>query len=170
MSRTRLIMVACFCAAFAAGVVAGVAGRRFAARAHRRSWLEQELGLNPEQREQMRQIWSGVVSASWQQQRERRETLQKERDEAIAALLNKEQKARYEEVMQTYTRKTAALETERRKAFDEAMERTRKILTESQRKKYDGLLKQRAGPYQRHGGPRGGPRDVSGAAPPHGGE
>ena len=67
--------------------------------------------------------------------------LQKEREDAVKALLTQEQAARYEEVRQEYARKSAALSQERRKVFQEAVERTKLLLTESQRKKYDELLR-----------------------------
>ena len=165
MTKTKVIMLACFCAAFGAGVAVGVAGTRLAAEPGRRSWLGHELNLTPQQREQMRQIWSGVMSASWQKQHEERQALDRERDEAIRGLLTEEQKARYDEVMRKHAEKSAALEEARRKPFEEAVERTRQILTESQRKKYEELLQERGG---RHpgGSPPGRPATGKETQPP----
>jgi hypothetical protein len=47
--------------------------------------------------------------------------------------------------MRKYSEKLAALEEGRKKAFEDAVERTKQILTESQRKKYEELLQERAG-------------------------
>ena len=170
MTRTRLIVLGCFVAALAAGIAVGVAAGRFARRPRHASWLERRLDLTPDQREQMRQIWSGVMRRSGRQQREQREALRRERDEAVQALLTEEQKKQYEEAMQTYARKSEALAAERRKAFDEAVERTKQILTEPQREKYEELLKQRAGWSRRRGHPgRGGGGPEAPPPPPHGG-
>ena len=153
MTKTKLILLICFCAAFGAGVAAGVALMRSAPPAPHESWLAHELDLTPEQREQMHQIWSQVIGSQGPPPREQRQALQKERDEAVRGLLNEGQKAKYEEVMKKYAEKIAALEETRKKAFDEAVERTKKILTESQRKKYEELLKSHAGHHMGFGPP-----------------
>jgi len=166
MTRTKLILFACFCAVFAAGAAAGIAVGHVATRPRPGSWLGHELNLTAEQREQMRQIWSSAMKGSPQQDRERREALRKERDDAVKALLTDEQKAHYEKVMQTYSQQTAAMEAERRKAFEEAVERTKQILTESQRKKYEQMLQERGGRHPGGGPPGGGPPGVAGPGRP----
>ena len=143
MSKTRLIVFVCFCAAFAAGVAVGVALMRAGAKPRRRSWLGRELNLTPKQKGRMREIWSEVMGSTRRQPREPRRKIREERDAAIQGLLTEEQKAQYEEVMQRYAQSSAALDEARRKAFEEAMERTKEILTDSQRKKYEELLKRR---------------------------
>ncbi len=165
MSKSKLILIACFCAALLAGVAAGVALRCAFGPPPRPPSLEEQLRLTEAQREQMRQIWSGVMRGPGPD-RGRREELQKERDAAVAALLDENQKTKYEEVMKAFSDKIAALETEHRSAVEEAVKRTREILTPQQRAKYDELLKQRAGPH----GPRGRPGGPGGeGAPPPGG-
>ena len=166
MTKTKLMVLACFFVAFGVGVVAcffvafgagvavGVAFTRLTAGPQHGSWLEHELSLTPAQREQMHKIWSQVISLSAPQEHEQRQALQKERDEAIRGLLSNGQKAKYEEVMQKYTQKLAALEDGRKKAFEEAVERTKQILTDSQRTKYLQLLQERSGRHPSHG-----PRD-----------
>ena len=145
MTKTLLILIACFCIALAAGVAVGVAVDRFAGRPHRGSRLESNLKLSKEQREQMRATWAGAIRKEREtrrKEREGREKLQKEREQAVQELLTKEQKVKYQEVMQKYEKAIAALAAERRAPFDEAVENTRKILTEEQRKKYEELMKQ----------------------------
>jgi len=143
MTKTRLIVFVCFCAAFAAGVAVGVALTRAGTKPRRRSWLGRELNLTAEQKGRMREIWSEEMGTSRPKQGEQRRKIREERDEAIRGLLTEDQKAQYEEVMQRYARSSAALDEARRKAFEEAMERTKEILTDSQRKKYEELLKRR---------------------------
>ena len=162
MTRARPIVILCFCVAFAAGIAAGVAYTRSRGRPPRGSRLAHELGLTPEQKEQMHQIWSGAMGSLRQKRREQRGTLRDERDKAIRDLLNEEQEAKYDAVLKAYDDKMSALSDQRRKAFDEAVDRTKRILTAPQRKKYEEMLKERAegrrgmGPPWR--GPRGTPR------------
>ncbi|MFH0965937.1 MAG: Spy/CpxP family protein refolding chaperone [Planctomycetota bacterium] len=169
MTKTKLMVLACFLAAFAAGAAAGVAWTRHSMRPPHGSWIEHALDLTPQQREQMRAIWSSMMSVSPQQRREQRLALQKERDAAVRALLDDEQGAKYDEVMKTYAEKLAAMDEAARKAFEEATQRTKEILTESQRKKYEELLLQGPG-RRRHRGPEGMGRPDWNDRPPEGGE
>ena len=57
-----------------------------------RSWITRELDLTAEQREQMREIWSGVMGASRQQQRDRRRAIREERDQAMQNLFSEDRK------------------------------------------------------------------------------
>ena len=162
MTKARVMMLACFLVAFAAGTALGLLVGRPALAPHSRSRLSRELDLTPQQREQMRQIWSDVMRSAPQDEYERRQALRTQRDEAIQALLAEEQKPRYEEVMQEYSRKVDELAQERQELFQKATERTKEILTESQRKKYEELLEKARGPRSRPGGrpthrPRRGP-------------
>jgi len=160
MTRTRLIVLLCFVAAFVAGLAAGVVlGRAAPPRRSRRTWLDRELNLTPRQKEQMGEIWSRVISgAAHQQFRDRRRALEGEREQAIRGLLSDEQRQKYEEVIKDYEEKLAALDAERRKLFEDAVERTKQILTEPQRRKYEAILEARAGPRWRRGPPHGGGR------------
>ncbi len=167
MSKTKLILIVCFCAALAAGLAAGVALRRAFGPPPRPPTLEERLNLTPQQRDQMRQIWSGVMRGPGQQ-RGRHEELLRERDAAVVALLDADQKARYDELMKVYADKFAALEAERRNSVEEAVRRTREILTPQQRAKYDELLNERGGPRGPRGRP-GGPGGEGAPPPPPGG-
>jgi len=172
MTRTKLILIACFCAAFVAGGAAGIAWSRAAAHRHlpppRPAGPLDSLKLTDQQREQMREIWFGVMGQP-RQQPGRREAIQKEREAAIVTLLTDEQKTKYDELMKGFAEKQAALEAERKAALDEAVRRTKEILTPEQRVKYEEMLsKQRAGPRGRRGGPEG-PGGASGHGGPRGG-
>ena len=170
MTKTKVMVFGCSCVVFAAGLAGGITLDRVKSRPRRRSWIGNELDLTPAQREQMHKTWSGVLSASRMQLREQKEALRKERDQLVRALLTEEQLAQYAEVMEAYEQKTAALAAERRKAFEEAVERTRQILTERQREKYEELLKQRGGWNRRHGRPGMGAPGPGPKAPPHSGD
>ena len=89
--------------AFAAGVSMGLFLSRpgHAAPPGRQSYLESELKLTPEQRDQMRKIWSEATGAtSRQQQAERRAQLAAELDKKIATILPPDRLAEYQAAQQ----------------------------------------------------------------------
>ena len=140
MSKAKAMLCVSFVLAFAAGICAGLLfGRSRSVRA-RGSVLLRELDLTPKQQEQMRAIWSEVTRASADRQLEDRDALRKKRDDAVKALLTSEQLRAYEQLMEEYTRELHALSQERRRRFDEAVEKTKLILTEPQRQKYMEML------------------------------
>jgi len=159
VTKTRIIVLLSFVVVFAAGAAVGLLLSRSALPRHPRSWLASELGLTPEQREQMRQIWSRPDQGSpMRSHLERRRAIRKWRDEAVRALLSEEQKGRYDEIVREYEQQLAKLSEERRKAFQQRLERTKAILTDSQRRKYEELLEKGRGPGGRPGaGPPRGP-------------
>lgn len=172
MTRVRLIVAACFCVAFAAGIAAGVAFVRAAADATPsediitddpqdprepperparapHSWLARELALTPEQFEQMRGIWEDALSHSRRAGREERRALREEREAKLMELLTEEQRQKYEDLNRWYEESTEALEAERRKRFEEAVEQTKAILDEEQRAKYEKIMQERGGRRRR---------------------
>ena len=153
MVRTKVILVLCFAAAFAAGGTAGyVVKSTTDVRPHGYSRLMEELRLSDRQREQMREIWASIEPNA-SQQREQRRLAAEERDKEIAALMTPEQQPKYEQIRQDYDRKIAELSSQRKLAFDRAVERTkREVLTPEQAQKYEEILKK-----QREGESGGGP-------------
>jgi Spy/CpxP family protein refolding chaperone len=154
MTRTKLLLIVCFLAAFAAGGAAGLVVRKDAQERPRGhdSWLREQLKLSPEQQEQMSKIWSGMDANSHRYSDQRR-ALAEDRDKALAALMTSDQKPKYEQILQEYDRKVAELAAERKLAFDQAVEKTKGILTTpEQKQQYDEILKR-----QRERGPGGGP-------------
>ena len=169
MTKARVIVLACFCAAFVAGAAVGMAWTPFARTGPHGSRIVQKLDLTREQREKMRDIWSEVMGALREQRREQRRAIREEREESIRALLSEEQKLKYEEVIRTYEEKTAGLDEARRKAFEDAVERTKQILTEDQRKKYEEMMKERSVRWGRGPRPGGRSRGGHGETPSEGG-
>jgi len=141
MTKIKAILIVSFLVTFAAGGAAGLLVASLHHGPHGPSWLAAELDLTGAQREQMDKIWSEVMGAMGRQRFEQSRALRQERDQAIAALMT-----------------------------DEAIKRTKEILTPEQAAKYDALMaKQRErgfGPP--HGGRRGRPTEEQGA--PRGGE
>ena len=134
--------------ALAAGVVAGTLVSRLPATAvvaRDTSPLSAELQLTDGQRDQMRQLWEGVRQTAHQCQLDAQQ-LQKQRDDAVFAMLNDEQKAKYLKVNTECFGKIAALNAKREAAFTEAVSKTKGILNDTQRRKYEELIKSRLGP------------------------
>jgi Spy/CpxP family protein refolding chaperone len=142
---TRLIVMVCFMAAFAAGLTVGIKESRTPedakeSRSRRCGGLSSELNLSSEQREQMRQIWSEMARRGGREREERRRELWREKDQAIAELIRPEDRPRYDEVVQNYSEKMRSLEREWRTSFETAVEQTRQILSREQREKYEKIL------------------------------
>jgi Spy/CpxP family protein refolding chaperone len=147
--KAKLVVSIGFAIAFAAGLVVGLWMRQpaiasVAQSKDDRSWLARELNLDAAKGEEVKRIWSEAMKSSSREQDEaRRRALRKERDDAIAAMIRPDDKTAYETVMHVYNDRNNEISRERAAAFDDAVERTKAILTPEQRAKYDELLKKR---------------------------
>ena len=164
---TKLVVTIGFIVSFLAGVMVGISAQRRSMMAtdsatvpstrpsHRGGWMAAELNLTPQQEEQMKQIWSDAARGGGRGEHEdRRRQFRRERDEAIAQLIRPEDKSRYDEVMKNYSAQTDAMDAEMRKNFEDAVRRTKELLTPEQRTKYEDMLKRRSRDYGRDGGGR----------------
>ena len=141
MTKTKVILFASFLLAFAAGTSVGVLITGRGGPPRHRSWLTAELNLSPEQREEMGKIWREAMGSGFRQQAEQRAAMAQQRDQAILSLLSETQRARYEAIQQEHADKMEELSRGRKRAFEEAVERTKRILTPEQVQKYDELMK-----------------------------
>lgn len=160
MNRARLTIVVVFVTAFAAGVGVGLAVRRPPPPAglpgRGPSWMATELGLTAAQHEEMIKIWAGVGRSSWHEEGEKRQALQRQRDEAIRKLLPAESQEEFDRVHAAYARQVAEMADQRRQRFDSAVTRSKAILAPEQRTKYEAILSRRAeGRDGRRPGPGG---------------
>lgn len=159
MNRITLALVAAFAVAFAAGgsvgMLVGPPGPDRIDRPRRGFELAEELGLSPEQREEMRRIWSDVMGRNWRQLHERRYALYRVRNEKIEALLTDEQREKYHQVLADHDRRMRQIEEERQRLIQQAVTRTKAILTPDQVQKYEEMRTRRAS----RRGPGGRPRD-----------
>jgi len=165
MTKTSVMLFTLFVVAFAAGVSSALVAREWKApeKQHGSSWISNELGLDSAQREEMIKIWSGVGRGNWQEEGDRRRALQKQRDEAVRALVPEEKQAELTQIYEAYSKQTAELSEQRRKSFDAAVEKTKAILTPEQRSKYEEILARRAEGRRGPGGPGdGSPRTFGG--------
>lgn len=149
--RSRSIFLLAFLTAFGAGLSVGLLWQRSSSaekppppqQPPQDGWLS-ELNLTPDQREKIKAIWTDAMkTGNWQQQREKREAAQAERDEALQALMSAGQKPKYEEILAAYQKKVDELNAESKKSRDAAYEKTKTLLSETQRVQYDELRKKR---------------------------
>jgi len=157
MTKAKVLLTVAFVVAFAAGAAVGLLMSSPGHRPRGPSWLTAELGLTDQQREQMHEIWSEVMRAGGSDRWERRRALAQHRDEAVTALLTEAQREQYDSILRDYGAKMDELDQERKQAFEQAVERTKQILTPEQAKKYDELFEERRkrGPGDRRGPPWG---------------
>jgi Spy/CpxP family protein refolding chaperone len=168
---TKLTVLLGFVVAFSAGLLTGLNSRpqapvnsvpsttypsNFQGRRgdrDRDGFLARELGLTPEQRDQMKEIWSSVATRGRREQDELRRQYRDERDEAIAALIHTTDLQAYDAILKQHQAKLAAMDQEFSSAWEAAVERTKGILTPEQRTKYEEFVKRN---QRWEGGPRGG--------------
>jgi Spy/CpxP family protein refolding chaperone len=160
----KLIVILGFLLSFAAGMVIGTRTHGLLDRSDatttkppttapsdrrtRGGWLSQELGLSAEQRAQLDKIWSATASRAGSDHEDRRREYRRERDTAIADLVPTARLGEYDQIINTYQDRVAALEAETREAYQQAVEQTRQILTPEQRTRYEDILKKHKwGPY-----------------------
>jgi len=164
-SRSKLTLVTTFTLALGAGLVVGIAAAKRGAAAslltkpgtpqttHSRSTAA-DLNLTAQQQEQVKGIWASVTQGPVKTLAEKRKSLQKERDDAVNRLFTSEQKVEYDRIQAEYASKSEKLNKDRQQHFDAAVEQVKRILNDTQRQKYEQMLKERGG-HGRHvlGGP-----------------
>lgn len=155
MSKQIVLSVILFVVALGSGIVIGI----YLPHARHgppmsESILATELQLTQDQRDKMREIWSdaGLHRDGFDKRRQ----MQKERDDSVIALLTPEQRKSYDQIQERYSQQTAEMAKEREAIFQKAIERTKAILSDKQRAKYEELL--RNGSLGPPGGPPGGRR------------
>ena len=146
--RSRVIFATAFILALIAGAAAGVLATRFAgsqsgAGVSTIPTLE-DLQLTSDQRDHIQKIWEGVKNAS-DESYQQATTLQQQLEKKTLDLLNPEQQERYAKIYQEYQKRFLSLQSDRDKAVKKAVEDTKTLLSDSQRQKYDVILKNRLG-------------------------
>jgi hypothetical protein len=120
-------------------------------------WLTAVLKLSPDQQDKMKEIWSATAHEGRREREERRQALKKTRDESVTKLMaDSGRKADFDQIDDTFKKGLAELDAEWRANFQAAVEKTKAILTDDQRTKYEEILKRHAaGPNGTQPGPRG---------------
>ncbi len=157
-NKTKTLLLLAFVIALGAGAAAGVVLSRMPkgnnhplpiVPGNERSTLAEELQLSPQQSDQMRSIWENVRDKA-HDCFEEAQNIQKGRDEALMGLLNDEQKAKFEKISKEYADRFTAMTARREAMFQEAVEKTKKILNPEQTAKYDEILRKRVGGDHHH--------------------
>jgi hypothetical protein len=134
-----------------------------------RPWFD-ELGLSTDQHQQIDLIWSETRQQIQKLREVSRHDLDRQRDQEVLKLLSDEQRAAYQKINDDYHAKRQALDKQRDALIGDANTRTRALLDDSQKKKWDILSKQM---HEMHGrrGPGGSSTQRSMPPPPaNGGE
>jgi len=150
---SRFLFALSFALALAAGVAAGVMVARFAG-----SFAStpppsgtpatptlDDLQLTDAQRTQIQKIWEGVKEKSDQSYQEANQ-LQRQFDDRVQKLLTPEQLKQYSQFHDEYQKRFFKLQSDRDAAVKKAIEQTKTLLSDDQRRKYDVILKSRLGP------------------------
>lgn len=137
MTSLKLAIVIGFSLMFAAGLTIGRSHQPALSPRTNRSWLSSQLNLTPSQEQQMRQIWSEAATAQ-ADNRQYRE-LDRQRSESIRALLTPEQRSQLDQINRDHDAQVAALNAQRDHIVQEANAKTREILDDQQRLKFDEI-------------------------------
>jgi hypothetical protein len=166
-SGNRLILFATFVLVLVAGIVLGrLWGRlpeRRAPSGASPSWLADQLDLSHDQRQKMDAIWADTRKELGQTMKERHD-LEKQRDDAIVALLTPAQKAQYDRILQNFRDKRENLDRKRGAMIHDAETRSRALLNDQQARTWDEVnqrWRQRRQHGGRHGSPQGATRPAS---------
>jgi hypothetical protein len=149
MMHSNLVLASTAVLVLAAGLSVGRLTARLpldrpllgAGSADQRSWLADQLGLRPDQRQQMDAIWK----QTWPQMEktfEARRDLDKQRDQAIQALLDPQQRIAYQKTLDEFRARREDLFKQRNQLMQDANAQSRALLDEDQQKVWDVLTKQ----------------------------
>jgi hypothetical protein len=146
--KASVVLILAYILALAAGTTSGLLAERL----HGRSGgppagpLAVQLQLSADQSEQIRDVWENVsqtVDSCFQQA----QAVQQQRDQALYNQLTDEQKARFAIIDQAYAKQFAALMAQRQQAFRDGMARTEAMLNDTQRAKYEQIVRDRLGDF-----------------------
>jgi len=151
MKRSRQVFLIAAVLVLGAGVVLGRLSAHIAVdvppppppagpQGHPPSWLQDQLGLSTEQRQQMDALWA-EVKQQMTADRDRRHEFDRERDEAIQNMLSNQQKLVYQAILDEYHTKRQQMENARDSLIKSAEDRSRALLSDSQKVRWDQLAK-----------------------------
>jgi Spy/CpxP family protein refolding chaperone len=120
------------------------------------SWLADQLKLTPEQRQQMDALWADT-KAKRDLNLERRRQLDQQRNQAIADLLGPEQWQAYGRLIDDFHERATEIDKERMNLIHDANDRSRALLNDEQKKKWDQMRQPHHGDHDHDGGGGGGP-------------
>jgi hypothetical protein len=160
MRRLKTVLISTMILMFCAGAVldriwARMPVDHFGPPGHGPPWMGQ-LNLTSDQQQDIQQIWKDTrqkIGNTF----DRRHVLDKQRDQDVLEFLNQlspAQRAAFEKIQGDYHAQRAALDQERQKIIDDANARSRSLLSDEQKEKWDTLTKQMHD-HDHHGPPFG---------------
>ena len=138
MNRIKIILASLFVLTLASGLVAGLLVAKLPATnavTAQRSALAETLQLNEKQESQVKAVWE-EIGMNVDECYTRVQRMQMKRDERIFALLTDDQKLEYNKIQKETGTALADLKKDRDRMFVEAVEKTKSILNDVQKKKY----------------------------------
>ena len=125
--------------------------------------LGRELNLTSEQEQRMKEIWE-TTRGEMDEHMGRRQQVERDWEAAVQGMFTAEQKTQFVELRQQHQSRLAAVDGEFESIFRRAEDKTRQILNEEQRKRFEDILVERrpGGP----GGPGGPGHGPPGRGPP----
>jgi Spy/CpxP family protein refolding chaperone len=147
MNRVRLLFIFGFVLSLCAGVVVGMVVRTVPP-VHLRTGFGPDLGLSPEQEEQMRAIWAPVRESD-RGRGDRRKGISKERDDAVSQLIPSDRRSDYEKILQEHTSKLADMGREHERLVQDAEAKMKNMLTATQWTQFEEMKRER---FERRGG------------------
>lgn len=155
MQNAKFVIIAVFTLTLCSGVVAGMLVSRIPsnnpsgisvtpATTEPKTAMEQTLGLNSSQQQQMQGIWENVRTTA-DDCYTKAQDLQKQQWDALVNILTAEQKVEFNKKDAEFRQRFDELKKQREAAFKDAVSKTDAILTESQRKQFHELIKTRVG-------------------------
>jgi len=145
MSKPKILLLISFVMVFCAGVSIGAFVRGSRSGHHEPTWLADELGLTSDQQREMKEIWEPVRNNAREYPSQQRRELSEKRDRAVRELLHEDQVGRFDEIVATYKREKEELIKEWRAPFEEAMGKTKRMLSDEQFRKFEELGKKKKG-------------------------
>src|SRR2546429_5397075 len=135
-----IFALAAICLVFVSGIAVGVVGRRAFQPNKFQSVLVEELDLTPDQRHKIQQIWSKVAENQSPVPMSEIEKADAERWQAIDQLFTPQQRTQYAQIQQRFEARMQGLDQGNRARVAAAEEQTKRLLTPTQREKYERLL------------------------------
>jgi uncharacterized membrane protein len=148
-TKTKTIIAIGFVAALLGGTAAGVLLSRYVQPAPpevapANAPLSAELQLSADQQAHIRQIWENVQTLN-QGSYEAGQMLNHWRDDEVMKLLSDDQKKEFEKINGQYQERYTAMTAKRELAFKDAVARTKHLLNEDQRRRYEQILAKKMG-------------------------
>jgi len=141
MTRIRLALIVGFALTFAAGasvgVVASLPEKAVGGRTDHRAHFAEQLGLTAEQRSEMHRIWGETVMGRDREFRDAKRAIWQAKDEAVEGLLTEQQRGQYDAILADCELRMDEMDAQWQALIDEAVRKTKAILTPEQVKKYE---------------------------------